>query len=309
MPVTVLFPTYRNADVFDFSLSSVLGQSYEDLEVFVYDNGLADGYAEVRNVVKSNGDKRIHYRPNRTNIGAARNYFQLFQHAATAERSIILAADSGLRADAVDRMLDIQDFYDASWVRPRAVGLPLGEVERSKDLFSIPRATSEPHVAVVNSWEVLRRFFSEENIDGEFDTASWAGALIDQEVWKMAVIEPVPFKWHGLEQYVAMSLLLAKFRFAFLDMPLEVAVQGAVRYGTERPPGDYTRLETIQATHRIICRNRSAVLEAVPAALAHQRRALIRFLTLRKGYRLRACYLLSYASFTIFKKNFPKRFC
>ncbi len=308
MPVSVFFPTYRNDDAFRFSLESVVGQSYHDLEIFIYDNGLADGYPKVRDLVSSIGDKRIHYTPNQTNIGAARNYCQLFRHAATVERSIILASDCGLRADAVEQMVDIQELHSAGWVRPRAVGLPLGEVEGSKDLILAPHAVGEPHVNVVDSWEVLRRFFSEENLDGEFDTASWAGALIDQEVWKNAVFEPIPFKWHGFEQYVAMNLLLARFRFAFLDMPLEVALQGAVRYGTERPSGDYTRLETIQATHRIIARHRSVIEEAAPAALAHQFRASVRFLLVRNGFRFQACSLLWSAAFKMIVQTLTKRF-
>lgn len=293
MRVAVLFPTYRNAEVFNFALESILTQSHSDLDVYIFDNGLSDGYSEVRDVVIKTNDNRVHYKANKSNIGAVGNYLQLFSRAATFQQSIILAADCGLRADAVELMLRTQEAYRADWVRPNSVGFSVNDIARAKNALQIPLVAEEPMISVAHSSDVLRRFFSDENIDGELDTVTWAGALIAGSVWQNAGLETVPFKWHGAEQYVAMSLLVADFDYASIELPLEVGLQGAIRYGTERPQDDYTRLETIEATGLVFRENRLAVQHVVSDALTHQRRALLRFLTVRKSHRVRAFRMLS----------------
>lgn len=293
MRVTVLFPTYRNAEVFSFALDSILAQSHSDLDVHIYDNGFADGYPEVRDLVIKRNDKRIHYKANKTNMGAQKNFLQLFSHAAAVERSIILPADCGLRSDAVEIMVRTQEAYHSTWVRPGSVRFPVSDTGGAKDFLQIPDATEEPMVTIAHSSDVLRRYFSHENIDGEFDTASWVGALIAGSVWQDAGVKSVPFKWHGFEQYVAMRLLVADFHYAFIDLPLEVDLDGATRYGTERPRYGYTRLETIEAAGLVFRENRLAVQQVVPDALVHQCRALLRFLTVRRSHRIRALRMLT----------------
>lgn len=293
MRVTVLFPTYRNSDIFGFALESILKQSHSDLEVFIYDNSFADGYAKIRELVTHANDSRVHYVQNRENFGSIANYLQLFRHAAAVERSVILPADCGLRVDALGLMTQAQKSHGAQWVRPRSLGFPVSETVRAMAALQSVDTAAEPTIRTVASSEVLRRFYSEENLDGELSTASWGGALIDGWIWQHAGLDTLPFRWHGAEQYVTMRLLLSDFRYAFLDLPLEVQLHGAPRFGTERPGDDYTRLETIEATGLLLRQRRRAVETVAPEALTHQSRALRRFLTIRKGYRLRALRMLA----------------
>lgn len=288
----MLFPTYRNSDVFRFALESVLAQSHSNLEVLICDNSLADGYSEIFDLVADADDRRVHYVQNHRNIGPLANYLQLFRHAAAIERSVILPADCGLRVDALELMIDAQKVHGASWVRPTSVGFPVGETVRAMSALQIPNEAAEPTIRTVKSSDVLRRFYSKENLDGEFSIATWGGALIDGRVWEHAGVDDIPFRWHGAEQFITMRLLLSDFRYAFLDLPLEVQLHGAPRYGTERPRNDYTRLETIEATGLVLRRNRRAVERIAPDAPSHQIRALRRFLTIRRGYRLRALRML-----------------
>jgi len=70
--VSVVIPTYNRADKIHMSLESVLGQTYENLEVIVVDDGSTDNTEEV---IKSYDDPRIRYIEHEVNQGAtaARN--------------------------------------------------------------------------------------------------------------------------------------------------------------------------------------------------------------------------------------------
>jgi glycosyltransferase involved in cell wall biosynthesis len=68
--VTVGVPTYQRSDFLPEALESILGQTLEDIEVIVSDNGMSE---EVRAFVESFGDPRLTYRHNGANIGSTPN--------------------------------------------------------------------------------------------------------------------------------------------------------------------------------------------------------------------------------------------
>ena len=70
--VSVVLPTYNRAPLLGRALRSVLGQSYEDFEVLVIDDGSTD---ETAGVMATFGDPRIRYvqLARNTGAGAARN--------------------------------------------------------------------------------------------------------------------------------------------------------------------------------------------------------------------------------------------
>lgn len=76
--VTVVMPTYKRLAYLSQALQSVLGQTWECLEVIVSDNSMSD---EVRRLVESCKDRRVRYRHNNGNIGAMRNAFAAFNEA------------------------------------------------------------------------------------------------------------------------------------------------------------------------------------------------------------------------------------
>lgn len=70
--VSIVLPTYNRAALLGRSIRSVLGQSYQDFELIVIDDGSTD---ETSSVVGDFSDRRIKYvpLPRNTGAGAARN--------------------------------------------------------------------------------------------------------------------------------------------------------------------------------------------------------------------------------------------
>ena len=66
--VSVIIPTYNRAYCIENAVRSVLNQEYENMEILVLDDGSTD---HTDTVISEIGDKRICYRKNQTNCGAA----------------------------------------------------------------------------------------------------------------------------------------------------------------------------------------------------------------------------------------------
>lgn len=71
--VTIGLPVYNGENYLAEAIGSVLLQTFDDLELIIYDNASSDHTAEIcRDAAAS--DPRVHYFRNEHNLGAARNY-------------------------------------------------------------------------------------------------------------------------------------------------------------------------------------------------------------------------------------------
>ncbi len=78
--VSVGVPVYNGEDYLASSLTSILNQSYQDLEVVISDNASEDGTQEICEAFAAK-DPRVRYFRNEKNLGAAPNYNRVFEES------------------------------------------------------------------------------------------------------------------------------------------------------------------------------------------------------------------------------------
>jgi len=100
--VSVVIATYRPDRFLGEAISSALGQTIDDLEVIVADDG---NDPTVKRRVESIGDPRLVYRGNRDRLGPARNHWNAFE-SAQGEYLSILNHDDCWRPMFLERLVE-----------------------------------------------------------------------------------------------------------------------------------------------------------------------------------------------------------
>lgn len=100
--VSVVIPTYNRIKTLPVSISSVLNQTYRNLEVLIIDDGSDDGTEEY---IKSIHDSRVKYRKSETNMGpsAARN---IGARLARGEFLAFQDSDDEWRSDKLEKQME-----------------------------------------------------------------------------------------------------------------------------------------------------------------------------------------------------------
>jgi glycosyltransferase involved in cell wall biosynthesis len=107
--LTIGLPVYNGEDFLAESLESLLGQSYEDFELFISDNASTDGTADIcRRYARQ--DSRIRYFRQPRNIGLARNESFLMRQA-TGELFKLAAHDDLYARDLLKRCVEALDAH------------------------------------------------------------------------------------------------------------------------------------------------------------------------------------------------------
>ena len=78
--VSVGLPVFNGARYLQQALDSLVGQTYENIELVICDNASTDGTADICHEYQAR-DKRIRYYLNEENVGAAENYNRCFRLA------------------------------------------------------------------------------------------------------------------------------------------------------------------------------------------------------------------------------------
>jgi glycosyltransferase involved in cell wall biosynthesis len=140
--VSVLIPTYNNAQFLDEAIQSVLAQTYTDYELIILDNCSTDNTDEViRPYLK---DKRISYYKNETNIGLVGNWNKILDYANGAYLKY-LCSDDKFHPQLLEKFVPIMDQYPS-----------VSLVTSNKDYFgSQNKKITLPFVGLTNGKEVI----------------------------------------------------------------------------------------------------------------------------------------------------------
>jgi glycosyltransferase involved in cell wall biosynthesis len=152
--VTIMIPTYNQADVVAHAIESALAQTYDNLEVVVADDASTDGTAAV--VARYSSDPRLRYCRNELRLGRVGNY-----------RRTLYTSSRGtwaLNVDGDDYLTDVrfvEDAIDAVGARDDVVMVSAGYrvlLNDGRSKVDIP--TSVP-VQEVDGVELFLRPFGE----------------------------------------------------------------------------------------------------------------------------------------------------
>lgn len=101
--VTIAIPTYNRSNFISESISSVISQTFKDLEILIIDNNSTDN---TRMIIKSFKDERIRCIKNRTNIGMMNNWNKCIK-MARGKYVMILGDDDILLPNFIEESLKI----------------------------------------------------------------------------------------------------------------------------------------------------------------------------------------------------------
>lgn len=105
-PLTVALLTYNRLDYLKQSLAAVLGQSFEDFELLVLDNGSSDGTAQF---ILGLQDPRIRYVRNSRNVSTVEFNCRSAYHLALGRRVIVTHDDDVMEQDMLERQMRFMD--------------------------------------------------------------------------------------------------------------------------------------------------------------------------------------------------------
>lgn len=107
-PLTVALLTYNRLHYLEQSIAAVLGQSYEDFELLVLDNGSSDGTAAF---ILSLQDPRIRYVRNSRNVSTVEFNCRSAYHLALGHRVIVTHDDDVMERDMLERQMRFMDCH------------------------------------------------------------------------------------------------------------------------------------------------------------------------------------------------------
>jgi len=257
--IDIFYPTYLNAQVFKQTLMSCLAQDYKNIHVHIVDNSVADGNHEILELVRRISDPRIEYHANGSNIGAAANYNVLIDMMAATDYSICLAADIGFETSGLSVMMKLLRSNGSSVVFPSS---KLISYEKALDdffenledgtIFVVPPELQCDEITQ-QGIDVTKEYFSNYNINGEYNYFSFFGALVDSSLIRGIGTNYLGFKFHGFEHYLSMRLSALAPKITRTKKLCYKCVFGAPRLGgTVRPENHFTRLEPILASQKFL---------------------------------------------------------
>ena len=256
--VTIYLPTYKNEGTTAVVIKSFLDQTYKNIQIKIFDNGASVGAYKIRNFISSLNDTRVLLHENITQIGHRLNYGQILSSVDPNSLAMILPSDYGLAPNAIQRMVEILLGTNSSIVYTSCREYDIRKM-KNKVNFSFANSSfievnhGDINTSKLSSVDVLKKFYSDENINGEFNGYSIFGSLFEGNLLSNFPSEWSGFAGHGFEQFLSLSLLLRSESVYYCNENLLYNIIGVPRIGgTERLESDIYRIDCIMATQRII---------------------------------------------------------
>lgn len=154
--ISMLMSNYNNARYIGEAIESVIGQTYQNWELVLLDDGSDDGSVKV--IEKFLSDTRINFYSNKKNIGRINSLRRMIR-LSKADIVGLLDSDDALSKDALAKIMDIYDnnrkvgmvysqcFYCDENLKPEHLGFS----------FSIPPGKSNLHAHCVHHFRTFNK--------------------------------------------------------------------------------------------------------------------------------------------------------
>lgn len=163
MRVAVLIPTYNRESFITTCLQSIIAQTYQDLEIIVYDDGSTDGTKEIVNAI---GDDRIKLTSNLVNNGIvyARNQLLALARESGVKYACWMDSDDTSAPTRVQEQVDYLSSHEIPIVYSRWGLLNNGSVMPADDICN---ASAMFEVGKAPAFREIRREPTPTTLGGE----------------------------------------------------------------------------------------------------------------------------------------------
>ena len=100
--VAIAIPSYNRREYLKQSIASVLAQTFQDLEIFVFDN---HSNQDIAGLVSEFKEPRLHLLTSEVNLGGRGNLRRIFNYAFTAEWLVVFHDDDVMHPEFLERSL------------------------------------------------------------------------------------------------------------------------------------------------------------------------------------------------------------
>lgn len=112
--ISVAIPTYNRLAYLKECIRSILNQTFQDFEIFVFDNASDE---PVEEELKKLADSRIHFIRNERNVGSAENHNRIFRYPFESEYLVVFHDDDAMHPKMLEVGKNLLDKYkDAVFV-------------------------------------------------------------------------------------------------------------------------------------------------------------------------------------------------
>lgn len=195
--VSILIPTYGQEECISSAISSVLDQSYPNLEVIVVDDASPDQTAEK---VASFSDPRLRYVRNTQNLGRVKNYRRALYELATGEWFVCLDGD--------DFFIDPDFISKAVELAASEAGIVIVSAKQRVVTVSGTREPLQMDTTIMSGHETLLRYHDQRYHFSHLATMYHRPSALACDFYRMDVISS---DWESLLR------LALKGKVAYLD--------------------------------------------------------------------------------------------